>query len=174
MKTKIIGLEESARGFSSDFSRVAGQRELLTLVLDAVQAADARALALEANPPGFRPQMMLTLLTYAYASSIYGSRDLELAMQTDRTIRYICARTFPDWQSIRRFRRRHRELVERCLTQVMAQARTLRLEETESEYPWLGTPGPAAKAEKELMGKAAAAARERLDTAALMDGADSD
>jgi hypothetical protein len=50
----------------------------------------------------------------------------------------------------------------------------LTFEETESEYPWFGAPGEAGQAEQELMGKVAAAARERLDTAALMDGADSD
>ena len=35
--------------------------------------------------------MMLTLLTYCYATGVYGSTDIELNMQHDRMIRYLCA-----------------------------------------------------------------------------------
>src|SRR5262245_4909711 len=105
MKTET-GLEWRTRVFSTDLSQVISERGLLKLALDSVQNIEPARLA----PPGsvkgeFRPQMMLTLLTYCYASSLFGSRDIESSIDTDPTIRYICARTRPTWLSIRRFRR---------------------------------------------------------------------
>lgn len=149
--------------FSADLSGVLGERVLLQRVLEAVQAVDPAALVTAGPPPEFRPRMMLTLLTYAYAVGIYGSQDLEAAMDTDRTVRYICARTFPDWPSIRRFRRRYRALLEQSLSQVIGLAWMSQLVSNSA-----GSDMP------DLAERALSVARDRLDTAALMDGADSD
>src|SRR5262245_17255696 len=91
----------------ADLRSFLGPQALLKLCLDAVQHVTP-ALLLEARrhevPSGTRPEMLLTLLTYCYASGICDSRDVEVATRLDQTIRYICAGVRPDWASIRRFR----------------------------------------------------------------------
>jgi hypothetical protein len=71
---------------------------------------------------GFRPPMMLTLLGFCYASGYYGSDDIVRAIATDRTVRYICARTYPDARAIRRFRRFCRGALDQALHYVLRQA----------------------------------------------------
>jgi transposase len=159
-RNTMIGWTEREFSAAADLSQEVGARELLAVVLEEVLAVGPGAWSSGEKLPEFRPQMMLTLVTYAYSVGIYGSRDLEDAMDTDPTIRYICARSFPDWVSIRRFRRRNRDVVEQCLTRVLSRGWL---------QQWRGddaAPG--------LEVAARSAARERLDTAALMDGADSD
>lgn len=154
---------------SSDLSQCLGPAGLLQVTLDAVQNIDPKGFGIDhRNPPEFRPQMMLTLLTYCYSASIYGSRDIEWYMIHDRTIRYICARTFPDWQSLRRFRRRHRELVRECLAYVMKQTWALKFDGGEADYvgyEWF---------ESEFLSQVNTEALDRLDVAALMDSVESD
>ena len=113
-RNTMIGWTEREFSAAADLSQEVGARELLAVVLEEVLAVGPGAWSSGEKLPEFRPQMMLTLVTYAYSVGIYGSRDLEDAMDTDPTIRYICARSFPDWVSIRRFRRRNRDLVELC------------------------------------------------------------
>jgi hypothetical protein len=168
MKTET-GLQWRTRVFSTDLSQVIGERGLLKLALDSVQTIEPARL----TPPGsmqgeFRTQMMLTLLTYCYASSLFGSRDIESATDTDATIRYICARTPPNWLSIRRFRRHYREAVLDCLIYVMKQVWALKFDEGEADYvgyDWF---------ESDVVAQIDSAARQRLDVAALMDGAENE
>ena len=47
--------------------------------------SDEAGELLRKNVCGFRPQMMLTLLSFCYASSYYGSEDIARAINTDRT-----------------------------------------------------------------------------------------
>lgn len=154
---------------SGDLSRRLGERALLGMVLEAVQSVDSKVLEDGGgSAPGFRPRMMLTLLTYSYATSLFGSRDIEAAIGNDALIRYICARTYPCWQVIRRFRRMYKEPIRQCLVHVLRQAWTCRFDEGEADYvgyEWFET----AFAEQVHV-----AVNDRLETAALMDGADSD
>jgi hypothetical protein len=138
MKTNTPG---GRRGLSADLSERLGERAVLNLVLDAVQTLDDRILEAEAGrTPGFRPQMLLTLLAYCYATRRYGSRDIEWAMTHDRMVRYICAHAYPDWCLLRRFRRRNRERLLECLTLVFQQAwamETGRNEMASLGFDWL-------------------------------------
>jgi transposase len=137
--------------------------------LDAVQMIDPGRFAPEDRVrPMYRPQMLLTLLTYCYAARIYGSRDVEWATRYDKTVRYICARTFPDWNTLRRFRRRNRAILQETLTNVFKQAWAVKFDEGETDYwgcDWF---------ESELSREVRRTACQRLDTAALMDGVESD
>jgi transposase len=156
------------RSLSGNLGRCLGEQALVKLVLDAVQTVDSARLKEEASKtPGFRPQMLLTLLTYCYASKIYGSRDIEWAMVHDRTVRYLCARVFPDWQVLRRFRRHNRELLAQCLAYVFNQVWSVGLDESEAADfgQWF---------EALISEQIRAEALHRLDLAALHDGAESD
>jgi len=154
---------------ASDLSRIVGEQALLTLSLDSIQALESGQLQSAARRmPDFRPQMMLTLLTYCYSSSIYGSKDVEWALENDRKIRYICGRTRPDWQSLRRFRRQNRDLLMQCLLYVMKQTWALKFDQGEADYvgyEWF---------EGDLLNRLSQGANERIEVAALMDGAESD
>jgi transposase len=153
----------------ADLTPFLGERGLLKLVLDAVQIVDpARFVVEERSHPVFRPQMMLTLLTYCYSAKIYGSPDIEWALRHDKTVRYICARTYPDWQTFRRFRRQHRDLLQQTLAYVFKQTWALKFDEGEADYigyDWF---------ELELNSEVNAAVQERLDLAALLDGVESE
>lgn len=156
------------RTLGSDLSRYLGPKPLLKLVLDAVQSVDEQIPPRCRKQGEFRPQMMLTLLTYSYASTVYGSKDIEGEIELDRTVRYICARTFPDWQAIRRFRRKYRDLIHQCLVYVLKQTWALRFDEGEADYvgyEWF---------ESELIEQVNKVAGERLELAILMDGAESE
>lgn len=168
-RTNPEARSQQVDGISSDLSRIVGERALLQLALDSIQTLNPELLKEAARRmPDFRPQMMLTLLAYCYASSIYGSKDIEWAVEHDRIARYICARTRPDWQSLRRFRRQNRELLAQCLLYVMKQTWALKFDRGEADYvgyEWF---------EGDLLERLSQGATERLEVAALMDGAESE
>ena len=106
-----------------DLRQRVGSNNLLRWALEAPQNVEGSAAeTLQARFGDFRPQMMLTLLSFSYASSCYGSEDIERAIESDRTVRYICARIFPDAKAIRRFRRLFRPALDQCLAYVLRQA----------------------------------------------------
>lgn len=161
--------ERRIGALATDLRRTLSEQQLLKMVLEAVQAVDPGRFSLkELKSAEFRPQMMLTLLTYCYTASIYGSYDIEWAISHDKTVRYICARTYPDWQAIKRFRRQHREMLQETISCVLKQAWAFKFDEGELDYngyEWF---------ESELLEQFNTAAVERLDLAVLMDGADCD
>jgi len=118
--------------------------------------------------PGTRPEMLITLLTYCYSVGMYDSRDIEWASRTDRTIRYICAGVRPEWRTLRRFRRNHRDIIRASLIHVMKQTWAFHFETGEADYvgyEWF---------ESELIHEFTETAVARLDIAALLDRADTD
>lgn len=143
----------------ADMRADAGEQQLLTFALEAVQEVALNAEPRPKHPPRYGPQMMLTLLGYCYAAGLYGSRDIEEAIDSDATLRYICAHTYPDWRAIRQFRRQHRDWVEQHLAGVLQKA----------ARP-LAQPGPEERSPVNRQ-RFAAAARDRVDTAIIMDGA---
>src|SRR5438132_181668 len=94
---------------AGDLRKVADEATLLRITLEAVteQQAFADRRSTSDNLP-----MLLTLTSYAYASGIYSSQEIEQGVLHDPTLRYICAHHFPSWHYIRRFRRNHRRSVE--------------------------------------------------------------
>ena len=144
---------------------VSGGKDLLALCLASVQTIDEsrlRAAAPTAAP--FRPQMLLTLLTYSYVNGHYDSRDIIAVTGTHPMLRYICAGARPLWTDLRRFRRHNREMVAQCLAWVLKQVSTLNPGEREECFRYREW------SETELAGEVSM----RLGAAALMDGVDSE
>lgn len=56
----------------------------------------------------FPVTVMLTLLTYCYASGRFGSQEIEEMLTSDPMLRYLCAGDEPSSTAIRRFRRVYR------------------------------------------------------------------
>ena len=146
-----------------------GGHKLLHLVLDAIQTVDPAVLRdIERRVKPHRPQMLLTLLTWCYATGFYGSQDIVFATGHEGTIRYICSRMAPGWQLLRRFRREHRSLLAQTLAWVLKQAWALKLEDGETSfrsYEWF---------ENDLTAQIEREVRARLELAAIMDGAGSE
>jgi len=111
--------------------------------------------------------MMLTLISYSYVIGIYGSRDIESAITKDKTLRYICARQYPTWEEIRRFRRLNRDCVQRTLASVLTQVCV--------HYFWPNYPDVAAHvAPADIDEQIRLAALGRIETAIIMDAVDSE
>jgi transposase len=72
-----------------------------------------------AGAAGFDPDMLVTLLIWAYASGVTSSRRIEAACRTDIAFRVICAGDVPDHVTIARFRAAFPQLAEQLFTQVL-------------------------------------------------------
>jgi transposase len=80
------------------------------LVIAAVERMDTSAFhALRktggAGAAGYDPDMLLTVLVWAYAHKVTSSRRMEELCRTDVAFRVICARNLPDHCAIARFRK---------------------------------------------------------------------
>ncbi|TMQ00021.1 MAG: hypothetical protein E6L09_07680 [Verrucomicrobia bacterium] len=103
---------------------------LARLVLEAIQAAtlpSAPATAMRGGNAGIRPHMLLSLLTYCYATGVHGSADIELISTQDPMVRHLCADIYPEAQVLRQFRRRNREAIRTCLAEVLRRAWAIQL-----------------------------------------------
>lgn len=79
------------------------------LVINAVAGLDTRALHAQrrtgaAGRAGYDPDMLLTLLVWAWAQGVRSSRVIERLCQRDVAFRIICAGDAPDHVTISRFR----------------------------------------------------------------------
>ena len=146
-----------------------GDWGLVVMALDSVQAESLEAGGAGVGCPGHlcRP-MMLTLLAYCYAASIYGSEAIELAPDHSAQVRYICAGQYPTADTIRQFRRANRAQVGRCLGRVLDEA--WRRKVGERECP------PNGEAPSEATARAAIRllVEQKLQMAVMMDTAAED
>lgn len=85
---------------------------LAWFMIDAVGQLDLSAFYGSYRDDGWgraahHPEMMVTLLLYAYSTGVVSSRRIEQACLTDVAFRVITANVRPDHTTIARFRRRH-------------------------------------------------------------------
>ena len=94
-------------------------------VLGAVEQMDLGAFygAYRANGQGraaYDPQMVLSLLLYAYATGVSSSRQIERCCEVDVAFKVIAAMRVPDHSTIAEFRRRHQDAIADVFVQVLA------------------------------------------------------
>jgi transposase len=75
----------------------------------------------------YHPHLMLALLIYCYSNGIFGSRRIERATHRDIAIRYLCANTHPDHDTICSFRRQNADAIAEAFLYVLQLARELKL-----------------------------------------------
>ncbi len=95
---------------------------MVHFVMEAVAALDLRAARVNERGTGsaqYPPAMMLGLLIYSYATGTFGSRRIEALTFENVAVRYLCADTHPDHDSICKFRRENRELLSSSFHQVL-------------------------------------------------------
>jgi hypothetical protein len=63
----------------------------------------------------YRPQMLLALLSYSYATGRFASSLIEQAIREDEKTRYLAANSHLEGELLRCFRRRHRPALKECL-----------------------------------------------------------
>jgi transposase len=94
------------------------------LVIEAVALLDTSAFHARrrtggAGAAGYDPDMMVTLLVWAYANGVTSSRRIERLCQQDVAFRVICAGHLPDHVTIARFRQQFAEAAADLFAQVL-------------------------------------------------------
>lgn len=103
---------------------------LVHLVVDAVELCEVRRAKVNERGTGSRqypPSMMLALLIYNYAMGVFSSRRIERQTYESVAVRYICANTHPDHDTVAKFRRENGALIHECFVQVLQMAQELGL-----------------------------------------------
>ena len=75
----------------------------------------------------YPPEMMLSLLVYCYATGIFSSRRIEHATWQNVAVRYVCANTHPDHDTICAFRRKNGPLIQETFVKILLLAREMKI-----------------------------------------------
>ncbi len=95
---------------------------MVHFVLDVVRSMDTSEFSINHRGTGsaqYPPSMLLALLVYCYATGRFSSRVIEEASWCDVAVRYICAGTHPDHDTICTFRRVNRKAFEKFFVHVL-------------------------------------------------------
>ncbi len=98
---------------------------LVHFIMDAVALLDLSKARLNERGTGnaqYPPGMMLGLIIYCYATGTFASRRIEKLSHENVAVRYLCADTHPDHDSICKFRRENQELIASAFHQVLEMA----------------------------------------------------
>jgi len=111
---------------------------LLQCITEEVETLDwgnPRLIAIQRDYPEFRPKMLLTLLTYAYATGVYGSQEITDGCYENETLRSISGGDPPSAQAIMAFRRENRSFLRWSLSQVFKRALRVKFDLGDSLLP---------------------------------------
>lgn len=95
---------------------------MVHFILEVVQPMDLSAFSVNVRGTGsnqYPPSMLLALLVYCYCTGRFSSRVIEEASYFDVAVRYICAGTHPDHDTICTFRRVNRKAFEKFFVHVL-------------------------------------------------------
>ena len=73
----------------------------------------------------FHPALLLSILTYGYATGVFSSRKLEAATYDSVAFLYVAANLHPDHDTLNTFRKRFLPQIEGLMVQVLLIARTM-------------------------------------------------
>jgi hypothetical protein len=107
---------------SADFRSRFDLRTLTAFAIEAVHRVKPGSSTFVHNGQVFSEPMLLTVLTFCYASGIYASSEIEEAIRENEAVRYLCARVFPDSEDLRHYRRGNAAAIKRCLIELFTLA----------------------------------------------------
>jgi hypothetical protein len=107
---------------SLDLRSLLEPKELASLAIEAVHRVKPGSSIFNHRGQLFSESMLLTVLTFCYASQIYASSEIEEAVLENDIVRYLCARVFPEGDDLRHFRRGNADVIKRCLMELFALA----------------------------------------------------
>src|SRR5580704_16927509 len=96
--------------------------DLARLIIDAIEQCDLRRAVTNDRGSGslqYPPGMMVSLLIYAYAQGVFSSRRIEQLTYQNLSVRYLCANTHPDHDTIAKFRRENAALFQDCMRTII-------------------------------------------------------
>ena len=103
---------------------------LARFVVDVVEQLDLREIERAyrgAGTEAFHPALLLSILTYGYATGVFGSRKLERATYDSVAFRYVAANEHPDHDTLNTFRKRFLPQIEGLMVQVLLIAQAMKL-----------------------------------------------
>jgi transposase len=95
---------------------------MVHFIMDAIKALDLSSARVNTRGTGsaqYPPSMMLGLLIYSYSTGTFSSRRIETLTFENVAVRFLCADTHPDHDSICKFRRENKKLLSSCFHQVL-------------------------------------------------------
>lgn len=104
--------------------------DLVHFVIEAVDRLPLEIFQVNQRGSGdqqFPPHMMLSLVIYCYANSIFSSRKIERATYRDISVRYLTGDNHPDHDTICTFRRRNFTAISEAFVEVLELAKELEL-----------------------------------------------
>jgi len=106
------------------------ENHIIHFIIDAVEQLPTAHFHINHQGTGseqYPPAMMLALLIYSYATGRFGSRAIEAATHSDVAVRYLCANTHPDHDSICSFRTANEPAFAAAFVSVLQLGQQLRL-----------------------------------------------
>ena len=106
------------------------ERHLARFVVEVIDQLDLSAMEKAYRGSGsasYHPALLLALLVYGYATSVFSSRRIERATHDSVAFRFISANQHPDHDTLAAFRRRFLKDIEALFVQVLLLARELKL-----------------------------------------------
>jgi len=138
MGTNYVNIDrETPMLLAVDLREWVAPDDVVHFVLDAVNEVElggVEGLAKGRGSEQYPPRMMLALLIHSYAGGVFSSRKIERLSYQDVSVRYLCANTHPDHDTIAAFRAKHRTLFERSFAAVLRLARELKLVQLGTVY----------------------------------------
>jgi transposase len=104
------------------------EKPLARFVVEVVDGLNLTAMSKSYRGSGsasYHPAVLLSLLIYGYATSVFSSRKLERATYDSVAFRFIAANDHPDHDTIATFRRRFLKEIEALFVQVLLLAREI-------------------------------------------------
>ena len=104
------------------------EQHLARFVVEIVEQLDLREIVHAYKGSGkapFHPALLLSILTYGYATGIFSSRKLEAATYDSVAFLFVAANLHPDHDTLNTFRKRFLAQIEGLMVQVLLIARTM-------------------------------------------------
>lgn len=131
MAARFVNLDRQTPMFlPCDLREWIPEDHIVHFILDAVEQMPLASFHVNHRGTGseqYPPAMMLALLIYSYATGRFGSRTIEAATYSDVAVRYLCANTHPDHDSICDFRVKNETAFRAAFVNVLQLARELKL-----------------------------------------------
>ena len=131
MPARFVNIDRQTPMFlPCDLRQWVPEGHIIHFIIDAVEQIPTAHFHVNHRGTGseqYPPAMMLALLIYCYATGRFGSRAIEAATSSDVAVRYLCANTHPDHDSICTFRTTNENAFQAAFVSVLQLAQHLRL-----------------------------------------------
>ena len=131
MSARFVTIDRQTPMFlPCDLSEWVPESHIVHFIIDSVEQIPTAHFHVNHRGTGnaqYPPAMMLALLIYSYATGRFGSRTIEAATHSDVAVRYLCANTHPDHDSICAFRTANEPAFKAAFVSVLQLAHHLHL-----------------------------------------------